>query len=183
MVPDDGPLQGVEQVGPPLAVLPGLRVLVQGDPGPVGQESYGVDEVEMFGGPDECDGIARGLAAEAVVEALLGVDAERRALLGVERAQACPAAADPLERGVLADEGDDVGRRPHLGHVLIGYRHGRTVPRRCDRSGRPAGAGPIGQPALRAREAAFAGAGGSAASTAWAAASRATGTRNGEQLT
>ena len=136
VVPDDGPLHGVEEVGPPLAVLPGLRVLVQGDPGPVGQEPYGVDEVEVLGGPDEGDGIARGLAAEAVVEPLLGVDAERRALLGVERAQAGPAAADPLERGVLADEGDDVGCRPHLGHVLVRYRHWMTVPRRCVRSGR-----------------------------------------------
>ena len=36
---------------------------------------------------DEGDGVARLLAAEAVVEALLGVDAERRRLLGVERAQ------------------------------------------------------------------------------------------------
>ena len=183
MVPDDGPLQGVEEVGAPLAVLPGLRVLVQGDPGPVGQEPYGVDEVEMLGGPDEGDGVTRGLAAEAVVEPLLGVDAERRALLGVERAQAGPAAADPLERGVLADEGDDVGCRPHLGHILVRYRHWMTVPRRCVRSGRPTPAGPARQLALRAFGAVLTGAGGSAASTAWAAANRATGTRNGEQLT
>ena len=71
-----------------LRSLPGLGVLVQGHPGPVGQEPHGVDEVEVLGGPDEGDGVARGLAAEAVVEALLGVDAERGALLGVERAQA-----------------------------------------------------------------------------------------------
>ena len=58
-----------------------------------------------------------------------------------------------------------------------------TVPRRCVRSGRPAPAGPRRQPALRAFGAAWAGAGGWAASTAWAAANRATGTRNGEQLT
>ena len=71
------------------------------------------------------------LAAEAVVEALLGVDAERRRLLGVERAQPAPAPAHLLQRGVLADQGHDVGGRPDLGDLLVRYAHARTVPRRC----------------------------------------------------
>ena len=79
------------------------------------------------------DGVARRLAAEAVVEALLGVDAERGGLLGVEGAQAAPAPSDLLQRGVLADEGDDVGGRPDLGDFLVRYPHALTVPRRCPR--------------------------------------------------
>ena len=79
-----------------LRSLPDLGVLVQRDVGPVGQQAHGIDEVEVLRGPDEGDGIARGVAAEAVVEALLGVDAERRALLGVERAQPGPAPSDLL---------------------------------------------------------------------------------------
>ncbi len=40
---------------------------------------------------------------------------------------------DLLQRRVLADQGDDVGGRPDLGHVLVGYPHTPTVPRRCRR--------------------------------------------------
>ena len=133
VVPLHGPFHGVEQLGAALAVLAQLGVLVERHPGPVGQQADGIDEVQVLGGPDEGDGITRGLAAEAVVEALLGVDAERGALLGVERAQAGPAPPDPLEGGVLADEGHDVGGRPDLGHVLVRYGHATTVPRRCAR--------------------------------------------------
>ena len=179
MVPGHGPLHGLEQTGPALAVPPRLGVLVQGYPGPIGQEADGVDEIEVLHLPHEGDGVPRGLAAEAVVEALLGVDAEGRALLGMERAQSGPAPAHPLECGMLADERHDVGGRPHLGHVLVGYAHGPTVPRRCDARSRRRG-----QPALVALfDFLASGAGGADARTAWAAANRATGTRKGEQLT
>ena len=78
---------------------------------------------------DEGDGVARGLAAEAVVEALVGVDAERRGLLAVERAQADPPAPLTLEGGVLPDEGHDVCGRPHPGDILVGDPHrGRRYP-------------------------------------------------------
>ena len=123
MVPLDGALHGVEQLGSAFVVAPHLLVLVQRDAGPVGEEAHGVDEVEMVHGPHEGDGVAGLLAAEAVVEALLGVDAERRRLLGVEGAQPAPAPADLLERGVLADELHDVGGRPDLGHLLVRYPH------------------------------------------------------------
>ncbi len=125
MVPGHRPLHGLEQLGPPLAVGAVGGVLADGHPGPVGQESNGVDEVQVLGRPDEGDGVARGLAPEAVVEALLGVDAERGRLLGVEGAEPDPAPPLLAQGGVLADEGHDVGRRPHLGHVLIGDPHVR----------------------------------------------------------
>ena len=51
VVPLDGPLHGLEQLGAPLVVAPRLLVLVQRDPGPVGQEADGVDEIEMVHGP------------------------------------------------------------------------------------------------------------------------------------
>ena len=123
MVPLDGALHGVEQLGTALVVAPHLLVLVQGDAGPVGQEPDGVDKVEVVHRPHEGDGVAGLLAAEAVVEAFLGVDAEGGRLLGVERAQTTPAAADLLERRVLADQLHDVGGRPDLGHFLVRYPH------------------------------------------------------------
>ena len=131
VVPLHGPLHGVEQRGAALVVAARLPVLVQRDAGPVGQEPHGVDEVEVVHGPDEADGVARLLATEAVVHPVLGVDAEGRRLLGVERAQAAPAPAHLLEQGVLADEGDDVGGRPDLSDLLVRYTHTRNVPRRC----------------------------------------------------
>ena len=253
MVPGDGALHGVEQLGAPLVVASGLGVLVQRDPGPVGEEAHGVDEVEVVHGAHEGDGVARRVAAEAVVEALLGVDAERGRLLGVEGAQATPAPAHLLQRGVLADQatmsvaartcatsssgiptarryrGAVIARpairsvdgchhlrrlRPdlHDGHVRPrGARPGvhlglRTRLRLSSSYGFLSGAWPFGVveaiwtssrsaatsspaapapprlvgwpwPAQLRRSPA------GAASTAWAAARRATGTRNGEQLT
>ena len=105
-----------------------LLVLVQRDAGPVGQEPHRVDEVEVVHGPHEADGVARLLAAEAVVHPVLGVDAERRGLLGMERAEAAPAPAHLLEQGVLADECHDVGGRADLSDLLVRYPHTRTVP-------------------------------------------------------
>ena len=129
MVPLHGALHGLEQLGAALVVAPHLLVLVQRDAGPVGQEADGIDEIEVVHGPHEGDGVARLLAAEAVIEALLGVDTEGGRLLGVEGAEAAPAPADLLERGVLADQRHDVGGRPDLGHFLVRYPHSTTVPR------------------------------------------------------
>ena len=123
MVPLDGALHGVEQLGPALVVAPHLLVLVQRDAGPVGQEADRVHEVEVVHGPHEGDGVTGLLAAEAVVEALFGIDAEGRRLLGVERAQPAPAPAHLLQRRVLADERHNVGGRPDLGHLLVRYPH------------------------------------------------------------
>ena len=112
-------------------VGPGLGVLVDDDARPVGQEPDRVDEVEVLGRPDESDRVARRLAAEAVVEALLGVDAERRRLLLVERAETRPAPTALPQGRMLADQRHDVGRRPDLGDVLIGDGHARRVPPGC----------------------------------------------------
>ncbi len=123
MVPLDGPLHGVEQFGAALVIAPHLLVLVQGDAGPVGQEPDGVDKIEVVHGPHKGDGVAGLLAAEAVVEALLGVHAERGRLLRVERTQPDPAPANLLQGGVLADQLHDVRGRPDLGYFLVRYPH------------------------------------------------------------
>ena len=57
MIPLDGTLHGVEQLGPALVVAPHLLVLVQRDTGAVGQEADGVDEVEMVHGAHKGDGV------------------------------------------------------------------------------------------------------------------------------
>ena len=58
VVPLHGALHGLEQFGATLVVASHLLVLVQRDAGPVGQETDGVDEVEVVHGPDEGDGVA-----------------------------------------------------------------------------------------------------------------------------
>jgi hypothetical protein len=98
---------------------------VDGHAGPVGEEAHGVGEVQVLGRLHETDGIARDLAAEAVVEPLLGVHTERGRLLGVEGAQPHPAPTLLAQGGMLPDQRDDVGRRPYPGHVLVGDGHGR----------------------------------------------------------
>ena len=85
MIPLGRRLHGVHVQLAPLAGPAGIGVLVDGDARLVGQPADGVDEVQVVDGPHEGDGVAFGLAPEAVVEALFGIDAERRRLLGVER--------------------------------------------------------------------------------------------------
>ena len=133
VVPLGGLLHGVEEHLAALTVPTRRGVLADGDAGLVGQAADGVDEVEVLDGPHETDGVALGLAAEAVVEAVLGVDAERWGLLPVERAQALPPAAHLLECGVLTDQGDDVGLGPDPRHVLVGDAHGSRRYRVVDR--------------------------------------------------
>jgi hypothetical protein len=204
VVPLGGLLHGVPEHLAPLAVTTGVGVLPDGDAGLVGQSPHRIDEIEVLGLPDEGDGVALGLTPEAVVEALVGVDAEGRGLLPVEGTQAHPAATLALQCGVLPDEGDDVGRLPDPGHVLVGDAH-RS---RRYRVGHPARPGPAARrgpscaqrPVLARRPAALAAPLAlafdpevalppsgpprvSPARVAWAAANRAMGTRKGEQLT
>ena len=76
---------------------------------------------------------------------LLGVHRERRRLLGVERAQTREAAADTLQRDVLADQRDDVGGFPDPLHVLVEDAHPRlqtTRARQTPRRGRSSGRQP-----------------------------------------
>src|SRR5436190_2242607 len=88
-----GPLHQLEQPLPALAPLLRLRVLLltlQLDVVALGERLDRLPEVEPLGGLHELDRIARLLAAEAVVDPLLRVDAERRRALVVERTQPLP---------------------------------------------------------------------------------------------
>jgi hypothetical protein len=52
---------------------------------------------------------------------------ERRAALGVERAQPDPVAADPAQRDVLLDDFGDRQGRSKLFEILFDDRHGREI--------------------------------------------------------
>jgi len=69
----------------------------------------GFGEAELLGLTDEADGVAGFAAAEALEEALVGIDVEGRGLFVVERTK-------PLEPGAAGlAEGDDPGN--HIGEV------------------------------------------------------------------
>ncbi len=122
---------------------------------------------------------------------LFGVHAERRRLLLVERAEPDEPPARTLEAGVLTDEGDDVGCRPApWRRLLLGSPRCTKVVRGTD--SRAAGVQvQLAGPSRRVSPSCLGGTGlgGLAlaalpeARAAWAAASLAIGTRNGEQLT
>ena len=120
-----------------------LVVVAERDAGLPREALDRVDEVEVLQLPHERDRVTRRLAAEAAVQAHLGVHVERRRLLLVERAQAPVAAPDLLQRELLADERDDVGRLPDPHHVLVEDPHSapeatpRTAAWGAPRSGRP----------------------------------------------
>ncbi len=147
----------------------GFVVVPQADAGPGGQSLDRLDEVEVLHLAEEGDDVTLGPATEAVVHAEFGVDGERRALLGVERAQADPPGAHPAQRQVLAGQSHEVRGRPHPGDVLFDYAHSRDL--------RHAGGElPLGLIARTEADQPW-------AITAWAAANRAMGTRNGEHET
>ena len=115
-----------------------LVVVPEGDAGFRSEALHRLDEVEVVHLPHERDRVTRRLAAEAPVQTHLGVHVERRGLLLVERAQAAVAGADLLQRQVLADERDDVGRLPDPHHVLVEDSHSgaeatRSTPRLAPR--------------------------------------------------
>ena len=114
MVPLDGALHGLAERRGALGRRAGVlgRVVAQSYPGPRRQGLDRRDEVEVLGLTQEADGVAPGLAAEAVVPAQLAVDRERSRLFRVERAQADPAGADPAQSDVLGDQGDQVRGGP-----------------------------------------------------------------------
>ena len=57
---------------------------------------------------EELEHVAANAAAEAVKEAFLGIDVERRRLLGVKRTEALPRRPHLLERYVLLNHLQDV---------------------------------------------------------------------------
>jgi len=105
-------------------------VVAQLDPGPGRQRLHRSDEVEVLDLPDERDRVTRRLATEAEIEALLGVDRERRRLFGVEGAQPHVPPTLALQRDVFACDRDEIGLGPHPGHVLVEDGHRTTVPPR-----------------------------------------------------
>ena len=97
-----------------LTALRRLRVLVLGlelDSKAVGERLERSREVEPLGLHHEREHVARGLAAEAVVDLLDRVDAERRGPLVVERAASdVLARAGAAQLGVVGDHRDHVDR-------------------------------------------------------------------------
>ena len=106
------------------AVLGGrVGVVPQRDARTRGQSLDRVDEVEVLHLAHEGDGVTARVASEALVAPEVGGDVERRGLLRVERAQALPALACALERHVLADQGDEIGRVAHAPDVVVDDAH------------------------------------------------------------
>jgi hypothetical protein len=106
-----------------------LIVVAQGDAGPGGQLLDGLHEVEVLDLAHEGDHVALGTAPEAVVEAQLGVEGKRRALLRVKRAQAHPPGSNPTQGQVLAGHRHEVGGGADPGDVLVDYPHVTTLRR------------------------------------------------------
>ncbi len=133
-----GGLKGRFEV-PPFALAAGpARPLLgprrQGNPEAHRQRLDRGREVVARGQHVELDGVAAGAAAEAVEETLDGIDAERRGLLLVDRAEAAEAPAGLAQPGVLGGHGDDVGGVAHRLHELRGemdvaQRHGAAQER------------------------------------------------------
>ena len=145
MVPLHGGGHRLDQMCPSLSIARGGRAVVaQLDARAPGEALDRLREVEVLDLAHERDDIAAGLATEAVVEALLGVDGERRGLLGVERAQTHPPAPHLAQGDVLAGDLHEVDGGPHLRDVLVedahpkdgsrARRHHRSAARSADRA-------------------------------------------------
>ena len=91
------------------------------------QHPDGLGEADLLVQLDELDHVAADAAAEAVEEALLAVDVERRRLLAVERAQPFHVAPASLERHDVADHLHDVGVQMQI--VEEGLREQRSIKR------------------------------------------------------
>ena len=121
----------------------------QSDPDLAGQKLDRPGEVQPLGFAGKVDGVALGLTAEAVVDALLGVHGERGGLLPVKRAESHPLGALLLELGVFGDEADDVSLVPHAPYVVVHDAHRPNVPPASRRlSGSPAAVGQVRRPGL-----------------------------------
>ena len=88
------------------------------DVGAIGELLECLHELDAIPAHDEIDGIAAGLAAEAVEELAIRVNAEAGRLLLVEGAKAAIPAAGAFELDRLADEFDDVGGLQDLCFVI-----------------------------------------------------------------
>jgi len=104
----------------------GALLLGKLDARSLGQRAYGVRELEVIPLHDVGEDIAPLSAAEAVPEARVGIDLERRGLLAVEGAAAPELPTSLPQLDGLAHQGDDVRRLAHPLLVLVGYQ--RTPP-------------------------------------------------------
>ena len=84
-----------------------------------GERLDGLGEFEPVDLAHEVDDVAARAAAEAVVEALVAVHGEGGRALVVERAEPLPGAAGLLQRGVVADDLDDVRGAAQLGEDVV----------------------------------------------------------------
>ncbi|MCU0313384.1 MAG: hypothetical protein MUC84_04905 [Solirubrobacteraceae bacterium] len=112
-VPRRGPLEQLEQPLAALAPARGVRVLVddlERHAVAVGEVLHRLAERQPLGQLDELEEVAALAAAEAVEDLLLGVDAERRRALVVERAGAHPLVPGAAQLGLRAHEVEHVGR-------------------------------------------------------------------------
>ncbi len=95
----------------------------QGDTRPLGQEPHGLGELETVVTAEELEGVASGVAAEAVKEVQLRVDREGGRLFLVKRAEALPALAGALERNDRPHEVHEIDARADLVEDLGGHSH------------------------------------------------------------
>ncbi|MNP09559.1 hypothetical protein D3C76_1016710 [compost metagenome] len=96
-------------------------------PGGLGQFFDSLGEVQVVVVHDEAEGIAASAAAEAVVELLVGADAERRRFLFMERAAGRVVLARFLHLQARADHVDDVGAVQEVVNKALGNQPGHGV--------------------------------------------------------
>src|SRR5262249_5488077 len=90
------------------------------DAGPLGERPDGLRKREAIHAHQEAQRIAARAAAEAVEDAALGIHGERRRPLRVERAEALPVVARPLQAHELADQVHDVRACANLVEQRLG---------------------------------------------------------------
>ena len=78
----------------------------------IGEHAERLAESDLFLQLDELEDVAADAAAEAMEEAFFLVDAERRRLLAVKRAEPLVFRAGLAQRHGVRDDGDNVCRRP-----------------------------------------------------------------------
>ena len=93
---------------------PGSTVLGQRHVGLLGQCAHRLGEREAVLAHEEAEGVAAHAAAEAVEDALLGIDHEGGRLLAVEGTEALPVLSGLLQIHEAADDFDDVHPGPDL---------------------------------------------------------------------
>jgi len=95
--------------------------------GGFGQIFDGLGEVQVVVIHEKAEGVAAGAATEAVIELLVGADAERRGFLFVERAAGGVVLAGLLQLHARADHVDNVGAVQQVVNEALGNQPGHGV--------------------------------------------------------